>query len=128
MIPAQAIGVFDSMTDEQVGEARTWLATAADLSRRACDAWEADMASAPSEPRAVLGRVDKAGRLIAADPELEALQREAGAAIGADAGASAGRGVAQLARKLGIAVSRPAVAASADHDIELWVQRDAGRR
>ena len=25
--PAQAIGVFDSMTDEQVGEARTWLAT-----------------------------------------------------------------------------------------------------
>jgi hypothetical protein len=25
--PALAIGVFDSMTDEQVGEARTWLAT-----------------------------------------------------------------------------------------------------
>jgi hypothetical protein len=40
------------------------------------------MASAPSEPRAVVGRIDKAGRLIAADPELEALQREAGSAIG----------------------------------------------
>ena len=40
------------------------------------------MASAPSEPRAIFGRVDKAGRLISADPELEALQREAGSAIG----------------------------------------------
>ena len=36
--------------------------------------------------------------------------------------------IAQLARKLGIPVARPAVAASADHDIELWVRRDAGRR
>ena len=40
------------------------------------------MASVPSEPRAVRGRVDKAGRLIAAEPELEALQKEAGSALG----------------------------------------------
>ena len=79
------------------------------------------MASAPSEPRAVLGRVDKAGRLIAADPELEALQREAGAAIGQTLALPQVAAVAQLARELGTAVSRPAVAASADHDIELWV-------
>ena len=36
--------------------------------------------------------------------------------------------VAQLARKLGIPVSRPAVAASADHDIDLWVTAHARRR
>ena len=40
------------------------------------------MASVPSEPRPVLGRVDRSGRLVSADPELEALQREAGAALG----------------------------------------------
>lgn len=79
------------------------------------------MASAPSEPRAVLGRVDKAGRLIAADPELEALQREAGAAIGQILALPQIAAVAHLARKLGTAVSRPAIAASTDHDVELWV-------
>ena len=79
------------------------------------------MASAPSEPRSVLGRVDKAGRLIAADPELEALQRDAGAALGQTLALPQVAAVAQLARELGTAVSRPAIAASADHDIELWV-------
>jgi signal transduction histidine kinase len=79
------------------------------------------MASAPSEPRVVLGRVDNAGRLIAADAELEALQREAGAALGQTLALPQVAAVAHLARELGTAVSRPAVAASADHDIELWV-------
>jgi signal transduction histidine kinase len=80
------------------------------------------MASAPSEPRAVLGRVDKAGRLIAADPELEALQREAGSMVGQTLALPQIAAVAQLARKLGIAVVRPALAASTDHDIELSVR------
>ena len=79
------------------------------------------MASAPSEPRAVLGRLDKAGRLIAADPELEALQREAGSSIGQKLALPQIAAVAKLARKLGSVVSRPAVAASADQDIDLWV-------
>ena len=79
------------------------------------------MASAPSEPRSVLGRVDKARRLIAADPDLEALQRDAGAALGQTLALPQVAAVAQLARELGTAVSRPAIAASADHDIELWV-------
>lgn len=79
------------------------------------------MASAPSEPRPVLGRVDKAGRLIAADPELEALQRAAGADLGQPLALPQVAAVAQLARSLGIPVSRAAIAASADHDIELWV-------
>lgn len=80
------------------------------------------MASVPSEPRAISGRVDKAGRLIAADPELEALQRQAGATLGQRFALPQVAAVAQLARKLGIAVTRPAVAASADHDIDLWVE------
>ena len=79
------------------------------------------MASVPSEPRAVLGRVDRSGRLIAADPELETLQREAGSALGQTLALPQVAAVADLARKLGTPVARPAVAASADQDIELWV-------
>ena len=70
------------------------------------------MASVPSEPRPVLGRLDKAGRLIAADAELEALQRQAGAGLGQKLALPQVAAVAQLARKLRIAVSRPAIAAS----------------
>jgi PAS domain-containing protein len=80
------------------------------------------VASAPSEPRPVLGRLDRAGRLISADPQLEALQREAGAGLGQALALPQIAAVADLARKLGTAVSRPAIAASTDHDIELWVQ------
>src|SRR4051812_27129454 len=80
------------------------------------------LASAPSEPRPVLGRIDKAGRLIAADPELEALQREAGSSLGQMLALPQITAVAQLARKLGIVVVRPALAASSDHDIELSVR------
>lgn len=79
------------------------------------------MASAPSEPRAVAGRLDSFGRLIAADPELESLQREAGSEVGQMLALPQVAAVAQLARKLGTPVGRPAVAASADNDIELWV-------
>lgn len=80
------------------------------------------MASVPSEPRPVFGRLDRSGRLVSADPELEALQREAGSALGEPLALPQIAAVAQLARKLKTVVSRPALAASADHDIELWVQ------
>lgn len=80
------------------------------------------MASAPSDPRPVLGRVDRAGRLVAADPELATLQMEAGSSIGATLALPQVAAVARLARKLAIPVSRPAVAASSNHDIELWVR------
>lgn len=79
------------------------------------------MASAPSEPRPVLGRVDRAGRLISADPELEALQREAGSSIGHVLALPQIAAIAELARKLAIPVARPAIAASLERDIELWV-------
>jgi len=80
------------------------------------------MASAPSDTRPVRGRIDKAGRLVSADPELEALQTEAGSAVGQRLALPQIAAVAQLARKLGIAVERPAIAASAEHDLELWVR------
>ncbi|MEA3067672.1 MAG: hypothetical protein QOK41_1079 [Sphingomonadales bacterium] len=70
----------------------------------------------------MLGRLDRAGRLVSADPELEALQREAGSSLGQPLALPQVAAVAQLARKLRTAVSRPALAASTDHDVELWVQ------
>lgn len=79
------------------------------------------MASVPSEPKPVFGRIDRSGRLVFADPELEALQREAGSALGEALALPQIAAVATLARKLGTPVSRPALAASTDHDIELWV-------
>jgi signal transduction histidine kinase len=75
-----------------------------------------------SDTRPVQGRVGKDGRLIAADAELETLQAEAGSAIGQALALPQIAGVAQLARKLGIPVARPAIAAGADHDLELWVR------
>jgi signal transduction histidine kinase len=69
----------------------------------------------------VFGRIDHAGRLVAADPELESLQREAGSALGQPLALPQIAAIAELARKLRTPVSRPALAASTDHDIELWV-------
>jgi len=80
------------------------------------------VASAPSEPRPVLGRLDRSGRLVSADPQLESLQREAGSGLGQPLALPQIAAVAQLARKLGTPVSRPAIAASTDHDVELWVE------
>src|SRR5689334_4832172 len=83
--------------------------------------WGDAMASAPSEPRPIVGRLDKAGRLVVADPELESLQRQAGSGLGQRLALPQVAAVAELARKLGTSVTRSAVAASADHDIEFWV-------
>jgi two-component sensor histidine kinase len=80
------------------------------------------MASAPSDPRPVLGRVDRNGRLVAADPELAALQSEAGSGIGGELALPQIASIARLARKLGVPVSRPAIAAGVDQDYDLWVR------
>src|SRR5438309_7501822 len=83
--------------------------------------WGNGVASAPSEPRPVFGRLDRSGRLVAADAALESLQREAGSTLGQPLALPQVAAVAELARKLRTSVSRPALAASTDHDIELWV-------
>ena len=79
------------------------------------------MASASSERPPVAGRIDASGRLISADPELEALQRDAGSAVGQPLALPQIAAIARLARRLRTTVARPAVAASAEHDIDFWV-------
>lgn len=80
------------------------------------------MASAPTDWGPVHGRVDRDGRLVSADPQLAALQAEAGSRVGAELALPQIAAIARLALKLGVPVSRPAVAAAAEQDIELWVR------
>ena len=79
------------------------------------------MADPADAHRPVRGRVDAHDRLIDADPELAALQSEAGAAVGDRLMLPQLVAVAQLARKLAIPVSRRAFAAGAQNDVEFWV-------
>ena len=70
----------------------------------------------------VRGRLDRSGRLVDADPALAALQREAGAELGDVLAIPQLAAIARLALELGAEVSRPALAASATEDIEMWVR------
>ena len=80
------------------------------------------MASAPDNPKGFAGRIDAAGRLVEADPMLVELQAEAGSALGAKLALPQLAAIARMVKKLGITVSRPAVVAARDHDLDLWVR------
>ncbi|QNM82959.1 HAMP domain-containing histidine kinase [Sphingomonas sabuli] len=80
------------------------------------------MASAPSDPPPVLGRVDAAGRLTSADAKLERLQIEAGSRLGAALALPQLANVVRLAQRLQIPVSRRVLAAGRDQDIDMWVR------
>ena len=80
------------------------------------------MASAPIIPGIVTGRVDRDGRLVAADAPLAALQVEAGSRLGARLALPQLAAVARLARDLGVPISRSVLTASAEHDYDLWVR------
>ncbi len=80
------------------------------------------MASAPSDPRPLMGRVDFGGRLIEADPELERLQVEAGSRLGASLALPQLAAVVRVARRLGIPLSRRVLAAGRDQDLDMWVR------
>ena len=82
------------------------------------------MASALGNGEFVSGRIDRAGRLVEADAMLSDLQTEAGSSIGERLALPQLAAVARLARKLGVGVSRPAVVAARDHDLELWVRAE----
>jgi signal transduction histidine kinase len=71
-----------------------------------------------------MGRVDALGRLVEADPMLAELQVDAGSELGAKLALPQLGAVARLVRKLGISVSRPAVVAARDHDVEMWVRAE----
>jgi signal transduction histidine kinase len=80
------------------------------------------VATAPSERGPVRGRLDGQDRLISADPELVALQTEAGSHVGSELALPQIVSIARLARKLGVPIYRNAIAAGADNDVELWVR------
>src|SRR5207253_1552840 len=68
------------------------------------------------------GRLDAAGRLIRADPKLAALQAQAGGRTGGMLAVPQIAALARLARRLGITISRAAVAANGEEDLDLWVR------
>ena len=82
------------------------------------------MASAPFDLGPVTGRVDREGRLTAADPALLRLQEEAGSRLGAPLALPQIAAVARSAMKLGVPLSRSVIAASSDRDLDLWVRAE----
>ena len=82
------------------------------------------MASAPSDMGPITGRVDREGRLTAADPPLLRLQQEAGSKLGAPLALPQIASVVRSAMKLGVPLSRAVIAAASDHDLDLWVRAE----
>jgi PAS domain-containing protein len=80
--------------------------------------------AAMAEPRPVLGRVDGEGRLVVADPALFALHRRAGGKEGGVLAVPQIAALARLSRRLGIPISRAAIAADGDRDVDLWVRAE----
>ena len=79
---------------------------------------------ASASPEKVGGTVDGQGRLTAADPPLARLQREAGSDLGHPLAVPQLAFIVRLAKRLGVTISRPALAASADADLDLWVRAE----
>jgi signal transduction histidine kinase len=73
---------------------------------------------------AVAGRIDAEGRLVAADPPLAALHEQAGGSAGGILAVPQIAALARLARRLGITISRAAIAADGDNDLDLWVRAE----
>jgi signal transduction histidine kinase len=75
-------------------------------------------------PGTVKGRLDADGRLIAAEPRLMSLHRAAGGEEGGPLAVPQIASLARLARRLGIVISRSAVAAEGEMDLDLWVRAE----
>jgi signal transduction histidine kinase len=80
--------------------------------------------TASAEERSIQGRVDGEGRLIAADPPLAALHERAGGREGGILSVPQIAALARLAKRLNITVSRAAIAADGDQDLDLWVRAE----
>jgi len=78
--------------------------------------------SSAYEIETVAGRLDAEGRLVAADPPLAALHEQAGGSEGGMLAVPQIAALARLAQRLGITISRAAVAADGDRDLDLWVR------
>jgi signal transduction histidine kinase len=66
--------------------------------------------------------VDSAGRLVRGDAMLMALNTRAGGGVGLPLAIPPIAGIARLARRLGVVVSRPVTVGDAGSDLELWVR------
>ncbi len=82
------------------------------------------MASRSTEPVPIVGRVDRAGRLVSADPALERLQVEAGSGLGRALALPQLAALARSAASLGVVLSRTVIAADRHHDLELFVRAE----
>jgi signal transduction histidine kinase len=82
------------------------------------------MSALQAEMRPVTARIDAEGRLIAADPELAGLNQRAGGREGGVIAVPQIAALARLARRLGITISRAAIAADGETDIDLWVRAE----
>ena len=79
------------------------------------------MTVAPN-PAIIRAALSADGRLLSADAPLLALQREAGADLGALFAVPQLVAIARLAARLGVLVSRPVVAAAQRGNIDMWVR------
>lgn len=70
----------------------------------------------------VTGLVDGDGRLVAADPPLAVLQRQAGGEEGGVLALPRVAAIVRLARRLNLPVAREAVVAGEEGDLDLWVR------
>lgn len=70
----------------------------------------------------VRGRVDRNGHLVAADPPLAALHRQAGGSPGGLVAVPQIAALARLAQRSNTLVARSVVAADGAEDVDLWVQ------
>jgi signal transduction histidine kinase len=75
-------------------------------------------------PSVIRGRVDGEGRLIEADTRLAALHRAAGGEAGGPLAVPQIAALARLAHRLGITISRAALAAEGETDLDLWVRAE----
>lgn len=82
------------------------------------------MATRSTEAVPVTGRVDREGRLVAADAALERLQVEAGSALGRALALPQIAALARAAASLGVPLSRALVAADSAHDLDLFVRAE----
>jgi signal transduction histidine kinase len=80
------------------------------------------MSAASADTDVVAGRIDAEGRLVQADPPLAALHEQAGGSAGGMLAVPQIAALARLAQRLGITISRAAVAAQGDDDLDLWVR------
>lgn len=119
--PGELICRFDALSQEQSSARATGCGSIEPIAFQSRQL-VGPMATRPTDPGPVTGRIDASGRLVAADPALEALQRDAGSSLGAPVAIPQLAAIVRIARQLKIPVSRRAVAAGADQDVDMWVR------